>query len=146
VEIRDSVAQKREEVLKFLADHAALLARQGSVQESWRLYRGERLGPYFRLLYRRDRKQQNLYLGADRALAEEVRTALEGLQAPLRERRELARLRAQARAALRAQKRELDQELRRLGAHLKGFEVRGWRNVVGPFRAGLRPGPTGGPP
>src|SRR5438128_2286938 len=114
---------------------AAILSRQGSVHESWRLYKGEKLGPYFRLLYRHDGRPHCVYLGADGALAEAVRQALQELQAPRRERRALGRLRALARAALRKQKRALDGELRRRGACLKGWKVRGWRNVRGSFRA-----------
>jgi hypothetical protein len=141
VEIPDCVGQKRAEALALLAARAALFSRQGSVQESWRFYHGQRRGPYFRLVWRQGGKQQSLYLGADRALAEEVRRALGELQAPLREQRALDRLRTLARAALKQHKRDLDRELRRRGAYLKGYEIRGRRRGAGPGPAPAGAGP-----
>src|SRR5438309_762781 len=41
----DFVDQKREAIVQSLAADAAALARQGSVQASWRVYRGRRLQP-----------------------------------------------------------------------------------------------------
>jgi hypothetical protein len=118
-----SVDQNR--VLRLLADQRELFARQGGVHPSWRYYRGRRLGPFYRLLYRQDGKQRAVYLGADLALAEEVRAALGELQSPLRERRERRRLLEGARRALRAQMTELDRELKKVGLYRKGNEVRG---------------------
>jgi hypothetical protein len=141
VENPDFVGQKRAEVLGLLAARAPLLARQGSVQGSWRFYHGRRRGPYFRLVWREGGRQESLYLGADRALAEEVRRALAELQAPLREQRALDRLRTLARAALKRHKRDLDRELRRRGAYLKGYEIRGRRRGAGPG-----PSPAGNGP
>src|SRR4051794_31071067 len=68
--------------------------------------------PYFRLAYRRRGRQRSPYLGADRAPAEEVRRALRGLRASLRERRAPDRLKASAKAGARGRKRALDRELR----------------------------------
>jgi hypothetical protein len=137
MEIPDSVAQNREQVMEFVAAHAGQLGRQGSVHAAWRSYRGRRLGPYFRLLFRLDCRQHSRYLGTDPAFAEEIRRLLAAMQAPLREGRVLARYRAQLRAALRQQKRELDGQLRRLGLYLKGSEIRGRRKPRPSARAGM---------
>jgi uncharacterized protein with von Willebrand factor type A (vWA) domain len=94
------------------------------------VYKGKIQGPYFRLLFRHNGKQESIYLGADRIVAEEVRHRLQDLQAPLKERRALDHIREVARAALRKQMRELDRELRQLGAYRKGFEIRRLRNVL----------------
>lgn len=138
-----NVDQKQRSVLEFVATNAALLCRQGSVHKSPRNYQGEKRGAYYRLTFRVGGRQRSLYLGHDAAFADAVRAALHELQAPLRERRAFARLRAQACAARRAQSKELDQELRRHGAYLKGSESRGIRNV---YRAlSKSKDPRGGP-
>jgi len=140
LEIHDSVDHGRGAVLQFVADHADLLRRQGSVQASWRPGAGGRRGPYFRLVFRRAGRQEALYLGADRALADEVRALLLTLRAGRRRAREFERQLALARAALRQQRHALDQELLGRGLYRKGSEVRGWR---GPPRADGA-GATGG--
>jgi hypothetical protein len=142
----DSVDQKSGEVLKFLADHTALFCRQGSVQASWRSHHGKRLGPFFRLAYRHAGTQSAIYLGADAALAEEVRRVLEEMQAPLRERRERDRQLALMRAALKKHKNDLRQALKRLGLVLKGSQIRGWRNLRSRHRGSPEERQSGGGP
>jgi hypothetical protein len=100
------------------------------VQHSWRYYHGHRLGPFFRLAFRVERKQESLYLGASPRLAAEVRRVLEQLQAPRREQRALARQQGRVRAAFRLHKRVFDHELRKIGLFLKGNEIRGRRYGV----------------
>jgi hypothetical protein len=124
------VAQKKDLVLRFIADHALILSRHGSVQATWRLYQGRRLGPFYRLVYRSERRQHSIYLGRQEGLAEEVRRLLAEMQAPVRQSRLLARTKRVARQALRGQKRELDQVLHEHGLYLKGHEVRGWRGAL----------------
>jgi hypothetical protein len=125
----DFVDQRRAAVRQLVAEHAALSGRQGSVQASWRWRRGKKLGPFFRLSYRRGETQASFYLGADEALAEEVRQLLAPLQAPLRQRLERERRLAQARALLRQHKQDFRQEISHLGLTLKGSEIRGWRSL-----------------
>jgi hypothetical protein len=132
LEIPENVDQNREQLLRFIGAHAGHLASQGSVHASWRTYQGRRLGPYYRLLFRIDGRQHSRYLGTDPAFADEIRCLLAHMQAPLREGRTLTRCRAQLRAALRLQKRELDGQLRRLGLYLKGSEIRGRRKPRSP--------------
>jgi hypothetical protein len=122
-----SVAQKSDAVLRFIAHHATIFGRHGSVQATWRVYRGRRLGPFFRLVYRSEGQQRSIYLGRHEGLAEEVRSLLTEMQAPVRESRVLARTKQLTREALRRQKRELAQVLQKHGLYLKGYEVRGWR-------------------
>jgi hypothetical protein len=113
--------------LALLAARPELFQEQGSVIESWRSYRGRRLGPYFRLIYRADRKQRSIYLGSCPQLAARVRHRLEEVQKLRRERRQSIQRRAAVRTALRAQKKELATALAELGLVLKGWEARGFR-------------------
>jgi hypothetical protein len=135
LENRDSVDQKtraaRRRALDLVARYEQLLRTQGAVVASYRLYRGRRLGPFFRVAFRVDGRQRSIYLGKDPALAEEVRGVLARLQAPLERRRGLKRQRDAAKAGLRRAKIRLEQELARVGLGLKGYEVRGWRTTVG---------------
>lgn len=127
----EDIDQKRAKVLTLLATRAALFARQGTVQPTWRTYQGQRCGPYFYLVWREGGGQRRHYLGADSALVAEVRARLEVLQAPRREDRQMAQVVAAARAALRGKRRDLALALAQLGLELKGWEVRGWRRRGG---------------
>ncbi len=135
MENRGSVDQKaqpaRRRALDLVACHQKLLRTQGVVVGSYRLYRGRRLGPFFRVAFRVDGRQRSIYLGKDPALAEEVRGLLARLQAPLERHRGLRRQRDAAKASLRRAKIRLEQQLARVGLGLKGYEVRGWRTAVG---------------
>jgi len=111
----------------IITEHAAILRFQGSVHQSWRYYRGRRVGPYYRLLYRNRGSQEIIYLGKDDILAEQVSALLRVWQAPMRERHYLSLLRSRARAAFRAHQRALDRELWNQGLYRKGNEIRGWR-------------------
>ena len=106
--------------------HGALLAKQGRVVEAWRTYRSRKLGPYFRLAYREHGRQQSIYLGKSRELADRVRALLEDCQARVRKQRAWQGLRAQARAELKRNKAAWREELAKVGLHLQGSEVRGW--------------------
>ncbi len=48
-----------------------VLSRQGAVVASWRVERGLRMGPYFRLAFREAGRQASIYLGACEALGRE---------------------------------------------------------------------------
>ena len=126
----------RQRAHEFLLAQRDALARRGAVVASWRWYRGRRLGPYFRLSVRIGGRQRSVYLGANRALAEEIAGELASLQARIRERRKLGRLRAEARKGLTGALRELDVQLARVGLHRKGREIRGHRALAAAFRAG----------
>lgn len=128
MENRNSVDQRRCEALRLLAERADLFRRKGVVLETWRQRAGQRLGPYYRLAYRDGGVQRSLYLGADPALAAEVRAELARLQAPARDNRRLERQKKILRQALVRQRALWNQELRPLGLFLKGSEVRGWRS------------------
>jgi hypothetical protein len=132
VENRHSGAQKRAALRRWLANRATALSRQGYVVETWRSYGGRRLGPYYRLRYREEGQERSLYLGRDAAFAEEVRGRLRDLQAPLRSKREGDKRYKRERAYLRRLKARWEEELRKIGLRLKGFEVRG------PVTAALR--------
>src|SRR5207253_3016118 len=84
---------------------------QGSVHESWRYAkeRSRRLGLFFRMVYRQEGSQHCVYLGKDPEFAAAVRRALKEMQDPLREQKELASLKAEARASLRKSKHALDE-------------------------------------
>jgi hypothetical protein len=125
VENRRSCAQKLAAVERWLAGREMALSRQGYVVESWRQYRGRRLGPYYRLRYRERGRMRSVYLGRDAVLAEEVRGRLSELQRPLRRKREAHKRWKKERAYLRILKARWEAELRKIGLRLKGFEVRG---------------------
>jgi hypothetical protein len=124
--------------LAILAARPDLFSRQGSVVASWRRRGTRTYGPYYRLAYRDAGRQKSIYLGCEDAapaarpapsLVQEVRRRLALLQTPRRRCRVLDRLRRHISAALRIQKIRLNIQLRPLGLHLKGFEVRGWRTA-----------------
>lgn len=120
----------RQRVLDWIAANNATFARQGTVVESWRIYQGRRLGPYFRLACRVSGKQRSIYLGTDIELANEVRGLLAALQSPHHQRQELARARTAIKNSLAAEKEELRRQLAQVGLHLKGFEIRGMRTSL----------------
>ena len=134
MEKRKSVTQKMierfERVRAYLAARPGLFAAQGTVIATSRTYRGRQLGPYFQLAWREDGRQRRLYLGRSLELVDRVRKLLDRLQQPLRERRLLARLKRQARSALRRWLADLRPLLARWGVELKGFELRGTRRAL----------------
>jgi len=125
--------------LALIGSSPQTFARQGAVVASWREYRGRRLGPYFRLAWRDQGRQRSVYLGCCRALVDQVRQALAAVQAPLRRSQWLRRMKAEAKAALRASKAELDRQLRAVGLFLKGFEIRGRRRALCPELLAISP-------
>ncbi len=70
----------RHKALILLADHPDRFARQGAVVASWRTYRGRRLGPYYRLAWRENRRQRSIYLGPGGPLVDEARRRLHQAQ------------------------------------------------------------------
>jgi hypothetical protein len=125
----ESVDQKVRIAVSLIRDRPDLFCCQGSVQTTWRSYRGRRLGPYFRLSFRVDGQQRSLYLGADQKTAAIVREALAAAQQHHHERLSLARCRQAVRSALRETRRQFNDELASVGLHLKGTEIRGWRTT-----------------
>ena len=110
----------------FIAENTAVLARQGSVQQTWR----GRLGPYYRIVCRTDGGQRTFYLGNDMNTVQAARRLLAELQSQRRRELKLNRIERALRRQLRLAKRQLDTELRAVGLYLKGFEVRGWRSAA----------------
>lgn len=127
MEKSDLVDQKIAEVKRLLASRPDIFLRQGTVVESWREYRGRRLGPYFRLAYRDGNRQGSVYLGRSVQLADAVRTLLNEQHRDQVNQRQLRRLQASARAELRKIRRRWAQDLRQFGLYLHGSEIRGWR-------------------
>jgi hypothetical protein len=123
-------ALRRERIFAFLSEHEALFAEQGVVISSWRWHKGRRHGPYFRLAFRESGVQRALYLGGEVRLAEEVRTILLAMQAPLRRERALARILRKVRERLRESRRVFAATVALSGLYLKGTEVRGWQSPM----------------
>jgi hypothetical protein len=121
--------RRHEAMLKRIHALRPVLSRQGVVKSTWRTYRGTRLGPYYRLVYRLDGRARSCYLGRSAALAEKVRALVAQWQKPLREHRLWVDLRKRSLAALRAHKAVWAQELARAGFRLKGYEIRGLRRL-----------------
>lgn len=127
MENRESVDQKQTKVWRFVTENSDELSRGGAVVAGWRVYRGCRLGPYFRLTCRTEGRQRSCYLGADPKLANQVREELRRLQAPLVAERRLNGQRRSLRRELARQRQFLEDELQAFGLWLQGGEVRGWR-------------------
>ena len=119
--------KKREQLFRFLAEHGAWLAAQGSVQVSYRLYKGRKLGPFFRLSFRQAGQQRSMYIGRDRALAAAVETELKKLQGPRWCARQIDRCLADCRHNLKEARLEFRRRLETQGLRLQGGEIRGWR-------------------
>jgi hypothetical protein len=105
------IDKKSEEVLRrvrsYIKTNQSIFARHGAIVTTWRLYRGHRLGPYFRLAFRKEGVQRSLYLGDNPAATEEIRELLQKLQSPLRERRLAARRLVEERRVARQRKKRL---------------------------------------
>ena len=111
-------------VVQLVESRPDIFSLQGSVVEGWRQYRGRRLGPYFRLVYREERRQKSIYLGRSVTLADRVRQYLQAIQITHRDKKSYARIRQQIRRSLREQKAKWEKDLAGLGLWAKGFEVR----------------------
>ena len=140
MEKRSFVDQRRAAVGTFLAAHAASLARQGAIVQTWRGRR--RLGPYF-LLTCRDAagRQRSVYLGPRGPIVDEARHALRRLQSPRRQRREIEGARRALRQELALSRSVLDAELAKIGLMRKGSEIRGWSRGAAARAANGRPSP-----
>jgi hypothetical protein len=131
---------RKEAVLSFVDRYSPFLARQGSVVASGRQRAGRKVGPYYRLTCRDGGGiQRSIYLGSGAKLVAEVRDMLSLLQRRREAVRELARARPAFRRALRASRRELDQQLAEVGLYRKGAEIRGWKNFVPQAAAAVVP-------
>ena len=118
---------RREVLLARLRQAAPALATAGTIVETWRTYRGRRLGPFFRVAYRESEIQKSIYVGNDPELVAAACELLGKLQADERLRRAVARQRRAVRASLTVAKTAWAQELKKRGLSLKGYEARGWR-------------------
>ena len=96
------------------------LARQGFVTSE---YRGER-GPFFKLRFRLQGRQQVKYLGKDPHVAQQIAQELRVLQAPRQLDRELQQLAREARATLRKVKQDLAPLVGAIGRSFHGLVVR----------------------
>ena len=119
-----TVDQNRE---KLLFRRLESLRTGGAVVSSWRTYKGQRLGPYFRLAYRVAGQQKSLFIGADAEMAEKVRSYLGGLQKKQNERIALDRARRAAAQQFAASLEQLDVQLAAAGLRRRGSQVIGWR-------------------
>ncbi len=126
---RYAAEQRRRAALRFIDEHRAILACQGSLVATWRQRAATRTGPYFLLVVRDAQgRRPSVYLGVASPLVEEVRGQLARLQSPLRERRISCRVQRQLRRELRHARQELDRNLAPTELRRKGSEIRGWRS------------------
>ncbi len=127
-----SIAAADHKALTLLSNHPDRFAAQGTVVETWRTCRGRRLGPYYRLAWRENRRQRSVYLGRQGALVKEVRRLLQEAQASRRIRREHRRRAALFREQVSRPIRQYIKEMFRLfgnGLYIKGSEIRGIRTA-----------------
>jgi len=80
-------SMRRVELLAKIRQAAPAVATAGSIVETWRTYRGRRLGPYYRLAYRESGIQRSIFIGGDSQLVAAARELLAELQADERARR-----------------------------------------------------------
>ena len=128
--VDQKAAARWERVEAQLAAAPGVFAVGGTVVTTWRTYRGRRLGPYFRLAYRKGRRQCSIYLGRSAELARRVRDLLARLQEEHRWRRTTRRMRREVRRSLRRWLEYLGRQLAQLGIERKGFEFRGVRRAL----------------
>ncbi len=113
-----------------IAASREVLSRQGAVVASWRVRRGRRMGPYFRLAFREAGRQVSIYLGQCAELAEKVRLLVAELQAPARLDRVVRQATAAGKAALRACKARMKSVMASWGLYARGWNVFGWRKLA----------------
>ena len=130
-----------EQVRGQILAHATFFVAQGTVEATWRTYRGRRLGPYFRVSCRQRGahhdpcagapQQTSIYLGRNPELAARVRGLLDELRQHTHGKRRCAELRRQVRRSLTRAKETLRQRLAEHGVTLKGFEFRAAARAFG---------------
>jgi hypothetical protein len=98
-----------------------LIIRDGTVVASWKTYRGKRLGPYFRVAFRDNRRLRAIYIGRDELLAQLAKALIEELKHPLRQDRYLRQVRQLFRAAWRQSVRETERFVAPLGFRRRGL-------------------------
>jgi hypothetical protein len=99
----------------------------GTVVSTWRSYKGQRLGPYFRLAYRVGGRQKSVFIGRDVELAENVRNYLRTLQHQRNKNSNLNRMRRVAAKQFAVSRKQFGTELAAVGLRLRGSQVIGWR-------------------
>lgn len=99
----------------------------GTVVSTWRSYKGQRLGPYFRVAYRVGGQQKSVFIGCDAELAEKVRSYLHNLQRQRNEATNLIRMRRAAAKQFAASREQFGLELAAVGLRLRGSQIIGWR-------------------
>jgi hypothetical protein len=120
---------RRDVVLAKIRQVGPAVAAAGSIVAGWRNYGGRRLGPFCRLAYREKGVQKSIYIGHDPELVAAAQLLLKELQTDARLRRAIERQRRAVRAGLKEAKAAWAQQLEKYGLHLKGHEVRGWRQA-----------------
>ena len=118
------------QALGFQAAEIAALRQNGTITAE----RRGRDTAIFKLRYRLAARQHVKYLGTDRRWIEQIRTELSDLQAAPRRSRRLRQLDAQARALLRATKRQLEAPLQQAGLKFHGRVIRRARNRSDVFK------------
>jgi hypothetical protein len=116
-------------LLQKLTALRPLLARQGSIVESWRYKNGRKIGPYFRLAYRADGRQRSIYLGKSQKLLQEVRRLLQKFQKLMKTRRILRQARKTLQLGLKNHQAQFRLDLQEIGLELRGYAARGWLSI-----------------
>jgi hypothetical protein len=118
-------------ILQKLTTIRHLLARQGSIVQSWRYKNGRKTGPYFRLAYRDEGRQRSIYLGKSPPILDQVRRLLEKFQKPTKIRQILHQAQKTLQPGFKNHQAQFRLELQKIGLELRGSVIRGWRR----FRA-----------
>ncbi|QEG36058.1 hypothetical protein [Bythopirellula goksoeyrii] len=106
-----------------------LWEKQGSLVASYRTTGGVKRGPYYAYRYRDKGRQRSHYLGSSREVVDLVQTELTKKSAADNQRRYLDGLKTQARKQVKESKKQMEEELAKIGLTMKGWEVHGWRKL-----------------
>ncbi|TWU25788.1 hypothetical protein [Bythopirellula polymerisocia] len=114
---------------KLHALYDCMSTTSGSIQISYRRVRGTTYGPYMSYRFRENGKQCCLYIGSSRPEQMLARQMMHEKFAADKERHAMDHLLIQARKQVKESKKNLEQELAKVGLTMKGWEVNGWRKV-----------------
>jgi hypothetical protein len=119
--VDETLSARLERLRSQITIHRELIACGGSVVASWKIHRGKRLGPYYRVAFRENRRQRARYIGSNEQLATMVRELIDELKSPRRTTQTIRRARAAVRQALRHSLAETESLVAPLGYRRRGM-------------------------
>jgi hypothetical protein len=127
--VDQEIPTRWKRIFRFVDAHRPLLATPGAIVATWRTYQGHRLGPYYRLAYRENGRQQSRDLGCCKELVARVRGTLADFQRRLQESKVMRGLIHAAKRAWHLCELRLRVQLSAVGIQMQGWELRGVREA-----------------